>query len=285
MRKGMSPGVRNMLIATFLFSLMVVGVKLVPEIPAIEIILFRSVVSLVMSAAILKVKNISVWGSNKRLLFARGIVGAISLICYFVTIQKIPLASAATIQYTSPIFTAILGIMIVKEKVKPVQWLFFAGAFTGILMVQGFDERVTIQYMLFGLISAFFAGLAYNIIRKINTREHPLVIVFYFPLIALPISAAYSIFNWVMPVGWFQWTVLIMIGVLTQFAQYFMTKAYQSEALSKIAILKYVGMIYALVFGFILFNEHFNFLTYLGMGIVLINVIANVWYKSKYEHH
>ena len=269
-----------MLLATLLFSLMNVGVKLVPHIPAIEIIFFRSLISLVISAGALRFQNISPWGKNHRWLVARGVIGATALILYFITLQKIPLASAATIQYVSPIFTAVLGIYIVREKVKPVQWLFFLAAFTGVLIVQGFDTRVSAFYMSLGLLSGFFSGLAYNIIRKLGTSEHSLVIVFYFPLVALPVSGLYSFFNWVQPNGWFDWVVLIAIGLLTQFAQYFMTRSYQSEELSKVAILRYIGLIYALFFGFIIFDEHFNIMTYLGMGIVVAGVAGNVVYKQ-----
>ena len=269
-----------MLLATLLFSLMNVGVKLVPDIPAIEIIFFRSVISLIISAGMLKFRKVNLWGNNHAWLISRGLVGATALILYFITLQKIPLASAATIQYTSPVFTAILGIYIVRERIKPLQWLFFLVAFTGVLIVQGFDTRVSGFYLTLGLLSGMFSGLAYNIIRKLSTTEHPLVIVFYFPLVALPVSGLYSVFNWVPPNGWFEWVVLIAIGILTQFAQYFMTRAYQSEELSKVAILKYVGLIFALIFGFIIFDEHFNFLTYLGMTIVMAGVIGNVGYKE-----
>lgn len=269
-----------MLLATLLFSLMNVGVKLVPDIPALEIIFFRSVISLVLSAGVLKFKGISLWGNNHLWLVSRGLVGATALILYFITLQKIPLASAATIQYVSPIFTAILGIYIVREKIKPLQWLFFLAAFAGVVVVQGFDTRVSGFYMFLGLLSGFFSGLAYNIIRRLNTSEHPLVIVFYFPLVALPVSGIYTIFNWVQPRGWFEWVVLIAIGVLTQFAQYFMTSSYQSEELSKVAILKYIGLVFALLFGFIIFDEHFNLMTYVGMAIVMAGVIGNVTYKE-----
>ncbi|MCG8317870.1 MAG: DMT family transporter [Cytophagales bacterium] len=269
-----------MLLATLLFSLMNVGVKLVPDIPAIEIIFFRSVISLIISAGMLKLRKVNLWGNNHAWLISRGLVGATALILYFITLQKIPLASAATIQYTSPVFTAILGIYIVRERIKPLQWLFFLVAFTGVLIVQGFDTRVSGFYLTLGLLSGMFSGLAYNIIRKLSTTEHPLVIVFYFPLVALPVSGLYSVFNWVPPNGWFEWVVLIAIGILTQFAQYFMTRAYQSEELSKVAILKYVGLIFALIFGFIIFDEHFNVLTYLGMTIVMAGVIGNVGYKE-----
>ncbi len=276
----MTSGVKNMILAAFLFSLMKVGVKLIPQIPAVEIIFFRSIISLVLSVAILKTKRVNIWGNNRLLLIARGLVGATALILFFITLQNIPLASAATIQYLSPIFTAVLGIYIVKEKVKPLQWVFFIVAFVGVFIIQGYDDRVSPLFLILGVVSGFFSGLAYNIIRKLNVKEHPLVIVFYFPLVALPISGVYSFFNWVSPKGWYEWSVLVGIGFLTQFAQFYMTKSYQSEALSKVAILKYIGLIFALGYGFIIFDEHFNLMTYVGMAVVLAAVVANVWYKE-----
>ena len=70
-------------------------------------------------------QKIYVFGNNKGLLVVRGVVGSIGLITFFYTLQNIPLASAVTIQYLSPIFTTILGIFLVKEKVKPIQFVFF----------------------------------------------------------------------------------------------------------------------------------------------------------------
>jgi len=270
-----------MLLATLFFSLMNVFVKMVPNIPAIEIVFFRSLISLVLSYAFLSHQRVSIWGNNKKILLSRGAVGAIALILYFTTLQVIPLASAVTIQFLSPIFTSILGIYIVKEKVAPLQWVFFLIAFAGVVIVQGFDPRITPFYLIIGVIAAFFAGLAYNLIRKLKHTEHPLVIVFYFPLVTLPITGVYSAFDWVQPEGWQQWFLLLLIGIFTQIAQYFMTKAYQSEELSKIASLKYIGIIYALGFGYVFFEETFNLMTYLGMTIVLVGVVLNIWYKNK----
>ncbi len=269
-----------MLLATFFFSLMNVFVKLVPNIPPVEIVFFRSIISLVLSYFFLAMQQVSVWGNNKKILLMRGAVGAISLILYFSTLQLIPLASAVTIQFLAPIFTTILGVFIVKEKVKPLQWLFFVVAFGGVLLVKGFDPRITPILFLMGVASAFFAGLAYNFIRKLNTTEHPLVIVFYFPLVTLPVTGLLSIFIWVQPIG-IEWLYLLLIGVLTQLAQYFMTMAYQHEELSKVSSLKYLGLIYALGFGYLVFDETFNIMTYLGMFIMVASVGVNVWYKNK----
>lgn len=269
-----------MLLATLLFTCMNVLVKLVPHIPAVEIIFFRSVISLVMSYVALASQKVPVLGKNKKLLLLRGATGALALVCYFITLQNIPLASAVTLQYLSPVFTAVLGIFLVKEKVKPMQFLFFGLAFAGVLLVKGFDPRVDTLYLLLGVGAGFFAGLAYNIIRKLNTTEHPLVIVFYFPLVTIPLTLWYVITNWVQPAG-LEWVFLILIGILTQFAQYFMTKAYQLEELGKVASLNYIGIIYALGFGYLIFDETFHPITYLGMMLVLGGVILNIQYKRK----
>jgi drug/metabolite transporter (DMT)-like permease len=277
---NISKGMAFMLLATLLFTCMNVLVKLVPHIPAIEIIFFRSVISLVMSYATLKSQKVPVLGNNKKLLLARGATGALALVCYFITLQNIPLASAVTLQYLSPVFTTVLGIYLVKEKVKPLQFLFFGLAFGGVLIMKGFDPRVNTLYLFLGVGAGFFAGLAYNIIRKLNTTEHPLVIVFYFPLVTIPLTLWYVISNWVQPVG-IEWGYLLLIGILTQFAQYFMTKAYQLEELSKVASLNYIGIIYALGFGYLIFDETFHPLTYIGMMLVLAGVILNIQYKRR----
>lgn len=275
-----SKGMGFMLLATLLFTCMNVLVKLIPHIPAIEIIFFRSLISLVLSFAILQSQKVPVLGNNKKLLLLRGAAGALALVCYFITLQNIPLASAVTLQYLSPVFTAVLGIFLVKEKVKPLQFLFFGLAFAGVLLVKGFDPRVDTLYLFLGIGAGFFAGLAYNIIRKLNTTEHPLVIVFYFPLVTIPLTLVYVVTNWVQPQG-IEWVYLLLIGLLTQFAQYFMTMAYQQEELSKVASLNYIGILYAIGFGYLIFDETFHPLTYVGMLLVLAGVILNLQYKRK----
>lgn len=270
-----------MLLASLLFTSMNVLVKLVAEIPAIEVIFFRSLVSLVLSYAILSRQGVSPLGHRKGLLIGRGLAGAAALIMFFTTLQNIPLAGAVTLHFLSPIFTTLLGIFVVKEKVKPLQWVFFGLAFAGILIIEGFDARITPLYLGLGIGAAFFAGIAYNIIRKLNVSEHPLVIVFYFPLVTLPIVSIYLLAgNWVQPEG-IEWVYLLAIGLLTQQAQYHMTRAYQSEELNKVASVNYVSIIYALSFGYIFFGETFELMTYLGMGLVLCGIILNLFYKNR----
>jgi drug/metabolite transporter (DMT)-like permease len=274
-----SQGARFMLIAGFFFSLMQIGVKYLSHIPAVEIVFFRSVVALFLSVAILKRSNIPLFGKNKLWLVLRGLSGATALILFFITLQRMPLASAVTFQYLSPIFTAILGVFIVKEKVYKWQYLFFLIAFAGVVVVKGFDARISLEDAGIAVLSAFFSGLAYNIIRKIKTSEHPLVIVLYFPLVTLPIAGLISIPQWINPQGW-DWLIIIGVGVATQIAQYYMTRSYQMEELSTVAILKYVGIIYAIVFGIILFDESIPVQSYMGIALLFLGMYLNIRFKS-----
>lgn len=275
-----SQGVVYMLLASFIFTLMKVFVKLVPHIPAIEIILFRSIISFGISWYFLKRQKVSIWGNNKPILLGRGIAGAIALVTYFSLLQQIPLATASTLQYLSPIFTAVIGIFLVGERTRPVQFLFFGISFAGILVIQGFDPRIDVIHLLMGILASLFMGLAYNFIRKLKTTEHPLVIIFYFPLVMLPISSIWSAFVWVQPSG-VDWLVLIAIGICTQVAQFFMTKSYQQEELNKVSILSYISIIYSLSFGYFIFDETYDWIIYGGMALVLLGVILNVLLKKK----
>ncbi len=268
-----------MLLAGIFFAMMNVSVKFIPHIPAIEIVWFRSVFSLVFTFIVLGRKGISPFGNHKGSLVIRGIVGSISLILFFYTLQRIPLASAVTMQYLSPIFTTILGVFIIREKVRPIQFLYFAMAFAGVLIIQGVDPRVDPLSAVMGITSGLAAGVAYNMIRKLKTSEHPLVIVFYFPLVTLPIASIIMFFDWVTPVGW-DWVMLLWIGFCTQSAQYFMTVAYQTGNLARVSSLSYMGVLYALIFGFFLFGETFPIASYLGMALVLVGILLNLRMKS-----
>lgn len=286
-----TPGVRQMLLSTLLFAGMNACVKQLHHLPALEIILFRSVFSIVASYVALRRLNVNPFGNNYRLLISRGSTGALGLICYFLALQHLPLATAVTVQYLAPIFTAVLGIWLVREPVRSWQWVFFGLSFGGVLLVQqgspvgaavGSGGEAGLVFLGIGLLGALVSGLSYNAIRKLRGLEHPLVIVFYFPLISLPIAAVACLFNWQTPDGT-DWLWLLACGVFTQGAQLTMTRAYQMERLSRVAPLNYLGMFYALGLGYVFFDESFGVLAYGGMALVLFGVGLNIWYTNRVD--
>ncbi|MDX5404698.1 MAG: DMT family transporter [Bacteroidota bacterium] len=275
-------GVGYMLISVVGFAVMNLVVKFLGHIPPTELVLFRSIISLFLSLIMIYRKGISPFGNNRKYLILRGIFGVSALSLFFTTLQDLPLASAITIQYLSPIFTAFFAIFILKEPMRPIQWVFFLVSFLGIALIKVFDPNITPWLFLAGIASAVFSGLAYNMIGKLRNSDDPVVVVFYFPLIATPIMAVISIFYWVTPVGW-DWLLLILMGVLTQIAQVYMTKAYQVSTVNKVAGLKYFGIIFALSFDFFIFGVEYQWLALVGIVLVVAGVILNILHKSAFK--
>lgn len=269
-----------MLIATFSFAVMNVCVKFLGEAKfhVAQIILIRSVVSATVCLYGIRKLGLSPWGVNKKFLLARGVFGLIALTLYFITLHNMPLASAVTLVYLSPIFTAVMGIIWLGEKIKPIQWLLFAISFFGLALLKGFDYNIKMTYFIFGILAAAFSGVAYTAVRKVKDTDHPYVVVFYFPLIAIPVSLVWSFFEWKSP-SFQQWIILIVIGICTQIGQYYMAKALQAERAEKVVTLKYIGALYALIFGYFLFDESYSVQALIGIMMVAGGVIINVRLK------
>tara|TARA_B100001059_G_scaffold235939_1_gene283793 strand:- start:1245 stop:2078 length:834 start_codon:yes stop_codon:yes gene_type:complete len=271
-------GVLYMLGSTLAFACMQICVKFLPHLPAHELILFRSLVSIVLSVAILKKLGIQLLGNNKKVLLMRGVFGTTALLMFFYTLQNIPLASAVTLQYLSPIFTALFAAIFLKEKMQMKQWLYFGVSFAGVALIKGFDERISLTFMLLGICSAMFSGMAYTCIRRLKDSEHPLVVVLYFPLVAIPIMSVLSYYKWVTPQGT-DWLYLLLMGLFTQVAQLLMTKGIQSGIANKMISLKYIGTIYALAIGYLIFGESYGLMSLIGIAMVITGVVLNLWKK------
>jgi drug/metabolite transporter (DMT)-like permease len=276
----LSTGIWHMITASFFFSLMNVCVKMIPNIPAHEIIFFRSLISFSLSATWLYRQGIPLFGNRKTFLFTRGLAGVGSLTLYFTTLQHIPLGSAATLQDLSPIFTALLAVFLLGEKLRPQSWLMFALAFVGVVVMQGFDPRIDIRYALMGLGSAFLSSVAYYSINRAKETEHPLVIVLYFPLVGIPVMGIACLFRWVQPTG-IDWLYLLLTGIFTQIAQWNMTLGFMKEETCKAAITRYIGLIFAFAWGLLLFDETYPLESLAGLCMILAGVLIHVGAKKK----
>ena len=255
-------------------------IKKVSNLPAMEIVFFRCLVSMVLCFQIIFKEKTDWKGSNRSLLLARGIFGTIAVYTFFITLQNIPLGTAVTIQYLSPIFTTIIAIFLLKEKVKLLQWIFFAISFTGVLVIKGFDSRISLAMLGIGIISALSSGFAYNMVRSLKEKEHTMVVVLHFQLIGTITGLLFTLFNWQTPTL-LELFYMIMIGVCTQAGQVQLTKALQQEKIANVTIFNYLGIIYALGAGFVFFGEHYEGLTLWGIVLVIGGVFLNYLYQRR----
>ena len=256
-------------------ALMNLLVKLSGDYNIFQIIFFRAIVTFIISYLYILKKGLNPLGNDRKHLVLRGLFGFLGLTFYFLTVQHMPLATAVSIQYLSPVFTAVLAIYINKQKSPAYTWLFYTIAMLGVIFIKGYDPRVDFWMLMAGIASAIFSGAAYNMIRRIGKQDDPDVVVFYFPLVTLPLVLIPAFHYWIWPADIWQWLILIGIGVTTQYGQVYMTRAFQYSDLGGIAIFQYFGLLYALAFGFILFDEDFGWLTYLGMFLVVGGAVGN----------
>lgn len=277
-----TPGVKHMLLATFWFACMNVAVKKLSHLPTMELVFFRCGIATLIGFVSLHRAGVDWIGSNRRLLFLRGAFGTIALFTFFYTLQKMPLGTAVTIQYLSPVFTTLFAIRLLNEPVRPVQWLFFAMAFAGVIVVKGPETQVSWFLLGIGIVSAVFSALAYNMVRSLREKEHPLVVVLHFQLLGAITGFGATLFNWQMPAG-YDWLLLLMVGLFTQWGQENLTRSLQSENMARVSILNYLGIGYALVFGWLFFDETHTWVQVGGMALVVSGVVLQILFRSGFS--
>lgn len=263
-----------MLLSVVLFTTANVLVKTIGYLPTTLIVFMRSVVSLVICAAYVRYRGFPFFGVNRKWLMIRGVFGMLGLTLFFYTIQNIPLATATVIQYLSPVFTVLLAMYYLGQRVRPIQWVFIGMALGGVVVVNGLDPNVPMRFVAIGTLSAFFASVAYLATIKCKATDHPVLIVMYFHLLATPIMGAVSITEGHSATG-SEWLTGLAVGVLSVFAQVAMAFAIMREDASVVTPFKYVGAILAWGVGVWLFDEHLGVLGSLGICIVVTGVVFN----------
>ncbi len=280
----MPPGLRYMVLSAFGFAMMSATVKAVSayNIPVMEIVAARALVSLFLSYFDVRRKQISPWGTHKPLLVARGAVGTMAMMAIYYAVTEMPLAEATVIQYLHPVFTAVLAWLFLKERVKPTTMvcIVFSLIGLGVMVMPAIDpdlmdgfSPVALGAALFG---AFGSAVAYVIVRNLSRKnEDSSVIIFYFPLSALPLSLILLGDDFVMPGLWPAF-LLLMVGIFTQIGQIGLTKAMKADDASIATAYSYVQVIFSAALGWVFFDEIPLITTIIGGSLIIFGALINV---------
>ena len=257
------------------FSLMGVCVKQVGgRIPAAEVVLVRALVSVVLSWLLVRRAGISPWGQRRGLLVLRGAIGSVALLCVYIALTELPLASATVLQYLYPTFTALLAWLVLGEPIGRRVLLAVLLGWTGVLLVARPDQLLG-PAVLIAVAGAFCTALAYVSVRSLGTSEHPLVIIFYFPLVALPLSLPALLLQPVMPSArellW-----LLGVGLFTQLGQLGLTRALTALPAAQATAISYVQVLLAGLWGWLIFGESSDASTIAGGLLVLAATLISL---------
>ena len=271
-----SPGLTYMTLSATSFCLMTVFVKLAGDsLSTIQIVFVRGVITLFFTGLLIFREKINPFGNHKKLLVARGITGTIALFLVYESIKRFPLSEATVIQYLFPIFTALIAALIISEPLsKNIFGAILVGLF-GVYTVLGFPfliDTVEINSVIIAITGSFFTGLAYVLVRQsTKVNEHPLVVMFYFPLFTVPFCIPLLLSNWINPSSK-EWVFLLLVGICTQLGQFFLTHGYKELPAAKEAPLSYVQVPFAMIMGIIFFEEVISINFIIGSMLVLFSI-------------
>lgn len=269
-----------MLISALAFTLMNVTAKRLVDYNSFQLVFFRSLGTLIFTSSYLIYCKIPFFGNNQKLLTLRAVVGLASMLLFFMSLHYLQVGSAVTLRYLSPIFAAIFSIFLLKEKIIPIQWLFFILAFTGVAVLKYADIQINLEGLIFIVGSAIFGGLVYIVINKIGDSENPFTIVNYFMLFATIIGGLVSLFYWKTP-RTIDYLPLFSLGIYGFFGQLYMTKALQIDNINQIAPIKYMEVIFTALVGISFFDETYNLWSLLGIVMIIFSLVLNIMLKRQ----
>lgn len=275
-----------MLVAGFLFGCMGVFVKLGAQyFSHDELVFYRSFIGLLMIYAIIRQQGLSLATAHWQSHLWRGVSGTIALVLFFYCITVLPLATAVTLNYTSPLFLTILTMLVFKERFHAPLTFAVAVGFAGmVLLLQPTLERDQFIPGLFGLVSGLFAGIAMLNVRQLGLHGEPeWRVVFYFSLIASLVSGATMLSGAIHPVSAGSLLILAGLGGSATLAQLAMTRAYRTGKTLVVSSLSFSTVMFASLFGVILWDEALPLTGWAGMALIVAGSVLSLRLAPKHE--
>lgn len=267
-----------MLSAALALSVMYVLAKQLSHLGGYAVTTFRALGTFLPALAYLLYWRVRLRGHRPTLLLARGLSGGLSLVLFFVAIETVPVTAAIAIRYLAPILAVALVAWRLRERVRPRQWVLFALAFAGVVMIKGFDARISVYGLTLVLASAVFAGITFAVIKKIGRSEETMLVVAYFTGTATVLGAG----------GWLATAdahalpsrddlpAIVAIGLVGLVGQYFMTIAMQTGRASHVMPLKYVEAAFMLALGSYFLGETYSPWALAGIALVVLANVGNL---------
>jgi drug/metabolite transporter (DMT)-like permease len=267
-----------MVAASLLFACMGVCVKLgAAQFSAAELVFWRGFVATLLIGGYVLIRRLPLATPHARTHVVRGLAGFVSLVMYFYAIAMIPLAAAVTLNYTSPLFLALLLVLWAREPVRRGFHVVLAAGFVGvILLLQPTLAREQWLGAAFGLGSGIISSVAYLNVRRLGELGEPeWRTVFYFSALS-----AIGGLPWLLSTGPFHaidlrgWLLLLGVGGFGVLAQLCMTAAYKRGKTLTSASLAYSTVVFSSVFAMLLWDETLSWLSWSGVALIVASGLA-----------
>jgi drug/metabolite transporter (DMT)-like permease len=261
-----------MFISVCAFSLMDVIVKWSDDYPIGQVLFFRGFCGIIPILFLIpKNRYLDFYKTDRSSLhIKRCLAGLIALISIFIALRNLPLATVVSISFAAPIFTTIFSIFLLNEKVGFYRWLAVLVGFIGIIVISEPGFNSLNFYYIYPII--FCLGLSYVAIaiRKLSSTEPVWLIGFFFSFSIMILSFFTFYQNWIMP-SFKDLFLLSMVGILGGLANLWLTQSYKFSEVSLVTPLKYLALVFAILFGYFIWNEVPTTKTLAGASLVIIS--------------
>lgn len=285
-----------MLLASFLFASMGVCIKFASaHFNSFEIVAYRGVVGVVFLLGMTRVRGVSLRTTMPMMHVWRSLVGTLSLTAWFYAIAILPLATAMTLNYMSSVWIATFllgGALLMQGRNAPIRQqgpLFLAvlAGFGGVaLMLRPTLNPDQLVGAMVGLVSGIFAALAYLQVAALSRAGEPESrTVFYFSIGAVLAGSVGMLFVGATPWHWPAALWLLPIGLLAVFGQLCMTRAYASGATMVVASLQYSGIVFAGIYGLVIFGDQIPLVGWLGMATIIASGVLATLLRARAVPH
>lgn len=272
-----------MLVAALGFAIMGALVKIgAQKFSAAELVFYRSIFGLFVIWLYITVAKLPLATPYISKHMSRSLVGFTSLVLFFYAIAHLPLATAITLNYTSPLFLAVFMPFLLHEKPKKALLIALVIGFVGviILLKPTFDKDNWFAGLM-GLISGIGAAIAYVHVKQLGQLKEPdWRTVFYFTLVSTVGAGLWMLFDDFQQLDWQDLLVLGGLGLSATIAQLALTRAYRTGNTLVVASLAYMTVLLASVLGILLWGEHLSLDAWLAIGLIIISGVISVHTSS-----
>ncbi|MGO1371443.1 MAG: DMT family transporter [Senegalia sp. (in: firmicutes)] len=274
-------GIILILLSALFFASMAATVKFLDRIPVVEKIFFRNFLGLLVATYLIKKNKKKVLGNNKRLLIFRSIFGLLGVAAYFYALSNLPLADTVILNKMSPFFVLVLAAIFLGEKIKKLQFISLILAILGAGFVVKPEFDVSIIPYIIALLSAFFAGSAYTIIRHLRHTDSSETIVFYFTFISTVAMIPFMLAGQFVVPTLIEAIGFLGLGIFATTAQFLMTNAYRFAPAGELAIYTYTNIVFSTIIGIIIWSEIPDILSIIGGILIILAGFINYYSNKK----
>ena len=276
-------GIGYAMIGFSVFSMQDAIVKwLVTSLPVWEILFIRSIIIMVIALAIAGPKSIpSIFtGPSRNALLLRSALILTAWITYFTAAKSLHLAELVTIYFSTPMFVILLSVFALKETVGAARWIATIVGFTGIMIAANPSGTMEILPVILTLIAAFCWAWTNILVRMISRTETTLTLMIASNGLFIIACGAMLPFVWVTP-DLFSIGLMVALGVVGGLGQYFLFEGYRLAPASAVATFEYITLIWAFVWGYLIWQDWPAERVFWGAGLILLSGLGLILVENR----